>query len=73
MILQLEPTIDVYCKGHGDGEALFLIDYGLAVNTVWIVRFPGGIIKHFLSDDIRIYGNPMIHGSFDMKIPKEWK
>lgn len=58
-MLQLNPTIDVNCKGHGDGEALIVIDYGINVNTVWIVRFPGGEIKHFYSDDIRIYGNPM--------------
>jgi len=43
----------------GDGEALFIIDYGISVNTIWVVRFPKGIIKHLYSDDIRVYGNPM--------------
>ena len=66
-MLQLNPTIDVNCKGHGDGEAMFIIDYGINVNTVWIVRFTGGIIKHFYSDDIRIYGNPMNGKEYDIK------
>jgi len=35
------------------------MDYGLNVNTVWLVRLPGGVIKHFYSDDIRVYDNPM--------------
>jgi len=67
MILQLSPTIEVACKEHGDGEALMIIDYGLNINTVWLVRLAGGIIKHFYSDDIRIYGNPMNGKGFDIK------
>jgi hypothetical protein len=58
MIHQLNPTLDVNTP-LGDGEALFLIDYGINVNTVWVVRFKGGVIKHLYSDDIRVYGNPM--------------
>ena len=57
-MLQLNPTIDVSTP-LGDGEAHFLIDYGLNVNTVWVVRMKGGDVKHFYSDDIRIYDNPM--------------
>ena len=44
---------------HGDGEALLFIDYGINVNTVWVVKLDGGIVKHYYSDDIRIYDNPM--------------
>jgi hypothetical protein len=66
MILQLNPTIDVNTP-LGDGEALFLIDYGLNVNTVWVVRFDGGEVKHFYSDDIRIYDNPMNGKGFNIK------
>lgn len=43
----------------GDGEAMFIIDYGVNVNSVWVVRMDKGVIKHFYSDDIRVYGNPM--------------
>jgi hypothetical protein len=59
MMLQLNPTIPVWCKEHGEGEAMFIMDYGLNVNTVWMVRLPGGVVKHFYSDDIRVYDNPM--------------
>jgi len=58
VMLQLNPTIDVNTP-LGDGEALFIIDYGINVNTVWIVRLEKGVVKHFYSDDIRIWGNPM--------------
>lgn len=73
MILQLNPTISVFAKLHGDGEAMFIVDYGPDINSVWVVRFPGGIIKHFYSDDIRVYGNPMNGKDFDISIPKAWK
>lgn len=66
MILQLNPYISVYCKKHGDGEAVFLIDQGHMVNTIWVVRFPGGLIKHFYSDDILMYGNPMDGNGWDI-------
>ena len=67
MILQLNPTIAVKAKEHGDGEAMFIIDYGININTVWVVRFKGGIIKHFYSDDIRVYDNPMNGNGFDIE------
>ena len=57
-MLQLNPTIEVHTP-LGDGEAMFIIDYGINVNTVWIVRLEGGVMKHFYSDDIRVWGNPM--------------
>lgn len=57
-MLQLNPTIDVHTP-LGDGEAILIIDYGINVNTVWVVRLEGGVIKHFYSDDVRIWGNPM--------------
>lgn len=73
-MLQLNPTIDVLTP-LGDGEAMFIIDYGVNVNTVWVVRLPGGVVKHFYSDDIKIYGNPMNGKDWDIDddIPDEWK
>jgi hypothetical protein len=72
MMLQLNPTIPVYCKQHGDGEAILVIDYGPNVNTVWLVRLPGGIIKHFYSDDIRVYDNPMNGNGYDVPDLPDW-
>jgi len=45
---------------------MFIIDYGPDVNTVWVVRLPGGVIKHFYSDDIRVFGNPMNGNGWDI-------
>lgn len=73
MILQLNPTISVEAKDHGAGDAMFIIDYGVDVNTVWVVRLPGGIVKHFYSDDIRVYDNPMNGKGWDVVKPEDWK
>lgn len=70
MILQLNPYIPVHCKGHGDGDAILVIDYGHMVNTVWVVRLPGGILKHFYSDDIKVYGNPMDGEGWDINLTR---
>lgn len=67
-MLQLNPSIPVHAKDHGDGEAILVIDYGLNVNTVWVVRLGGGIIKHFYSDDIRVYDNPMNGNGWDVNL-----
>jgi hypothetical protein len=73
-MLQLNPTIDVHTP-LGDGEAMFIVDYGVNVNTVWVVRLPGGEVKHFYSDDIRIYDNPMNGQGWDVvtKLPPNAK
>jgi hypothetical protein len=52
---------------HGDGQAILLIDYGLNVNTVWLVRLNGGTVKHYYSDDIQIYDNPMNGRGYDIE------
>ena len=72
MIHELKNTIDVHTP-LGIGEAIFLIDYGLNINTVWVVRLQRGEVKHFYSDDIRIYANPMDGNGWDIEIPKNWK
>lgn len=68
-MLRLDPEISVWTP-LGDGEAMIIIDYGLNVNTVWLVRLAGGIVKHFYSDDIRIYDNPMNGKGWDVDIKK---
>ena len=56
MILQLNPSIFVYTK-LGHGRALFVIDYGMDINTCWVVALDNGEIKHFDSNQIRIEEN----------------
>lgn len=74
MIYQLPNPIDVSTP-LGDCTAILIIDYGIDVNTVWVCRMPGtGEIKHFLSDDIRMYRNPMYGNGWDVeqKPRKRW-
>ena len=72
MIHEFKQSIAV-ATPLGDGEAILLIDYGLNTNTVWVVRLSGGVVKHFYSDDIRIYDNPMNGNKWDITIPVEWQ
>ncbi len=58
-IIQLKPQIEVKTP-LGKGWAYLVIDYGLMINTIWVVRLPDGQVKHFDSNDIRITGNPML-------------
>lgn len=66
-LLQLNPTIPVLCKDHGYGDAFIISDVSIDVNPIYHVRFEGGIVKHFYSDDIRIVGNPMNGKGWDVK------
>lgn len=69
MILQLNPTIAVDTP-LGNGQALFLIDYGMHQNTCWVVALKkDGIVKHFDCNDIIIstnytYGLNLEHHEF---------
>jgi hypothetical protein len=72
MIHEFKTPIAVHTP-HGGGEAYLLIDYGINVNTVWVVRLEGGHVKHYYSDDIRIYDNPMNKRDWDVDIPNDWK
>ena len=43
---------------HGDGQVLFLIDYGPHENTVWVVALETTReIKHYTSEQIKICKN----------------
>ena len=72
MIHEFKTPIPVHTP-HGKGQAFLLIDYGLNVNSVWLVRLKGGKVLHYYSDDIRIYDNPMNGNGLDMELPDEWK
>lgn len=65
MIYEFRTPIAVNTP-HGDGDAMLIIDYGINVNSVWVVRLTGGAVKHYYSDDITIYGNPMAGRGWDM-------
>ena len=71
MIVRIDPVIHV-ATPHGYGQAIFLIDYGLDTNSVWVVRIKGGLVKHYFSEDIRIPDNQMNNHGLDLDIPKNW-
>jgi hypothetical protein len=59
MIHQCNPPIWVSTP-LGEGDCLFLIDYGVTVNSVWLVHLHAtGKAVHFDSSDIRVMGNLM--------------
>ena len=58
-IHRIEPPIEVETP-LGDGRTLFLIDYGVDTNTIWLVRLQGGRVKHFDSIDIIVKPNLML-------------
>jgi hypothetical protein len=72
MIHEFKTPIPVHTP-HGLGQAFLLIDYGLTVNSVWVVRLNGGKVLHYYSDDIRIYDNPMNGKGLDVDLPEGWK
>jgi hypothetical protein len=56
---QCDPPIWVTTP-LGEGHALFLIDYGPSLNTVWVVhQFNDGRVLHVDSSEVRVMGNPM--------------
>jgi hypothetical protein len=72
VIHQFPTSIPVHTP-HGAGEAILFIDYGIDVNSVWVVRLSGGHVKHYYSDDVRLYDNPMNGEGWNVDIPNEWK
>lgn len=72
MIHEFKTSLPIHTP-HGEGEAILMIDYGLNTNSVWVVRLKGGYVKHYFSNDIRIYDNPMNGNGWDIDIPNEWK
>jgi len=69
VILQLNPHIWVTTP-LGEGHALFLIDYGPSVNSVWVVHlFESGNVIHVDSAEIRVMGNEM----YDIAHPTPFK
>lgn len=72
MIHEFPTPIAVHTP-HGVGQAFLFIDYGINVNSVWVVRLKGGKVLHYYSDDIRIYDNPMNGEGWDVDLPDDWK
>ncbi len=55
-MLELENPIEV-SSSLGTGMAVVILDYGLHLNTVWIVLMHDGTIKHFSSEQLTVVTN----------------
>ena len=68
-MLQLNPPLWVLTP-KGEGFAVVLIDYGPALNSVWVVHLiENGDVVHVDSSEVRMGGNEM----WNIKPPKEFK
>lgn len=46
---------------HGDGIVLFIMDYGMQNNTIWVVALEDdGLVKHYDSNQIKLCPNNTI-------------
>jgi len=58
-IYELNNSIDVLTP-IGYAKALFIIDYGLEINSIWKCRiYETGKIVNVYDDEILVYPNPM--------------
>lgn len=60
MIHEIKQIIFVETP-HGIAQALFIIDYGIHENTIWITaNKDNGTIKHYNSNQIKLVKNQTI-------------
>ena len=58
MIHEFANPISVVVEGDKDGYALYVRDSGAFENDIWcVVLCKGGHVRHYMSDQIRIYVN----------------
>lgn len=68
-MLQLNPPIWVLTP-KGEGFAIIIIDYGVHLNSVWVVHlFETGEVLHVDSSEIKVCGNEM----YDIDQPTPFK
>ncbi len=66
MIHQLDPAILVDTP-LGQGQAIFIIDYGMHQNTCWVVALSeNGAIKHFDCNDVIM----AVNYTYGINLPK---
>ncbi len=63
-MLEFKQPIPVIVEGDKEGYAIYVTNGGNFENDIWcIVLCDGGIVRHYRSDQIRIYNNL----TFDIK------
>jgi len=58
MIHEFKNPINVVVEGDKEGYAIYVRDGGTFENDIWcVVLCDGGLVKHYLSNQIKIYKN----------------
>jgi len=68
MIHEIVNKIPVHTP-HGFGYALFVIRLWVGCQHRLVVRLKGGVVKHYYSEEIRMYPNEMDNNGKDLEIP----
>jgi hypothetical protein len=64
MILEFKKPIPVIVEENKEGYVLYVNDSGMFENDIWcVVLCESGLVKHYRTDQIRIYQNL----TFDIK------
>lgn len=57
-MLEFKKPIPVVVEGDKDGYAIYVTNNGMLENDTWcIVLCDGGIVRHYLSNQIKIFHN----------------
>jgi hypothetical protein len=63
-MLEFQKPIPVVVEGDKDGYAIYVTDGGMLENDIWcVVLCDGGIVRHYTTNQIRIFHN----ATFDIK------
>ena len=66
-MLEFQKPIPVVVEGNKEGYAIYVTNGGMFENDVWcVVLCEGGIVRHYRSDQIRIFFN----ATFDIEKDK---
>ena len=67
-MLEFRKPIPVVVEDDKDGYAIYVTDSGMFENDIWcVVLCDGGIVRHYRSDQIKIYSN----STFDIEKLKQ--
>ena len=65
-MLEFQKPIPVVVEGNKDGYSIYVTDSGMLENDIWcVVLCEGGIVRHYRSDQIRIFHNATFNISKD--------
>ena len=69
MMLEFQKPIPVVVENDKDGYAIYVTDCGTLENDIWcVVLCEGGIVRHYRSDQIRIFHNATFNIIKDKKL-----